>query len=193
MPHASPIELAFQPLTLDRWPDLELLFGPRGACGGCWCMVWRMRRADFAAHKGEGNREALRAIVASGEEPGVLAYAGEAPIAWVAVAPREAYPALDRSRVLARIDDLPVWSISCIFVARRYRRHGITPRLLEAACRHAASHGATIVEGYPVESRTPDMPAPFVWTGIASSFRQAGFIEVARRSASRPIMRRVVC
>jgi GNAT superfamily N-acetyltransferase len=185
-----PIDLTFAPLTPERWADLETLFGPRGACGGCWCMVWRLGRSEWERGKGEGNRHAFKGVVDAGERPGVIAYAGGVPAGWCAVAPRDTYPALSRSLILKPVDDSPVWSISCLFVARSYRRQGLTTHLLVAAFTFAVSRGATIVEGYPVEPRGPDMPAAFAWTGIASAFRDAGFVEVARRSESRPIMRR---
>jgi GNAT superfamily N-acetyltransferase len=181
--------LVIQPATAAHWLDLESLFGERGACGGCWCMVWRLKRSEFERQKGAENRRALKAIVDSGAEPGLLGYLDSRPVAWCAVAPRERFPALDRSRVLQRVDDQPVWSVTCLFVAPPYRRRGLTIQLLRAAVRHAARHGATIVEGYPVEPRSAHMPAVFAWTGLPSAFRQAGFSEVLRRSPTRPIMR----
>jgi GNAT superfamily N-acetyltransferase len=187
-PHQLP-ELAFHPLAADRWPDLERLFGARGACGGCWCMYWRLPRPLYEQGKGEGNRTAFRTLIEAGDEPGVLAYHGDDPIAWCAVAPRDAYGGLARSRILKPVDDRPVWSISCFFVARRYRRHGVTVPLLTAAVAFAAERGARIVEGYPIEPRQPTVPDAFAWYGIASTFRRAGFTEVARRSKGRPIMR----
>ena len=152
-------------------------------------MAWRLARSEFQRGKGEANRKAFRAVVRSGAEPGVLAYAGEEAVAWCAVAPRAAYPALGRSRILAPVDDTPVWSVSCFFVERAWRRSGVTVALIRAATDHAASHGARVVEAYPVEPYAPAIPAPFAWTGIASAFRKAGFTEVARRSRTRPIMR----
>jgi GNAT superfamily N-acetyltransferase len=184
------MELTFHPLTPERWPDLEKLFGERGACGGCWCMAWRLRRADFERGKGAANRRALQTLVADNARPGVLAYAGAEPVGWCAVAPREVYVTLGRSRVLASVDDRPVWSISCLFIARPYRRRGVSVRLIDAAVRFAREQGAQVVEGYPVEPYRADMPAAFAWTGLASAFRQAGFTEVLRRSQGRPIMRR---
>lgn len=178
-----------EPLTPGRWDDFVELFGARGACGGCWCMWWRRRRADFERGKGAGNRRAMRAIVARGEMPGLIAYAGGVPVAWCSVAPRESFPVLDRSRVLRRVDDLPVWSIVCFFVSRPWRRRGLAAKLIEAAIRHAARRGAGIVEAYPVDPRSGAMPDAFAWTGFASSFAAAGFVEVARRSPGRPIMR----
>jgi len=83
-----------------------------------------------------------------------------------------------------------VWSVSCLFVARPYRRRGVSVLLLKAAASRVRRRGGRIVEGYPVEPRQDKVPDPFVWTGLASAFRRAGFREVARRSKSRPIMRR---
>ena len=81
-------DLIFAPLTPERWDDFEDLFGPRGAIGGCWCMWWRMKRSEFERHQGNDNRMAMRAIVLSGEVPGILAYQKEKAIGWCSVAPR---------------------------------------------------------------------------------------------------------
>jgi GNAT superfamily N-acetyltransferase len=185
----SKLSLTFEPLTVERWSDLEKLFGERGACGGCWCMSWRSHRAQFEARKGARNKAALRKIVEHGPPPGVLIYSGTEPVGWCAVAPREVHARLENSRILARVDDQPVWSITCFFVKRTFRRVGVSVLLLKAAAAHSAVHGARIVEGYPVEPRKDPMPDVFAWTGIASAFRRAGFKEVARRSEGRPIMR----
>lgn len=181
--------LEFRPLTPKRWADLEKLFGERGACGGCWCMWWRLRRAEFERQKGEGNRQALKAIVDAGEVPGLLAYADGEPVAWCAVAPREAFPALERSRTLRRVNDEPVWSVVCFFVAKRFRRQGLTVRLLRAAVEYVRARGGRVVEGYPVEPGKGRVPAVSAYTGLVSAFCRAGFVEVLRRSATRPIMR----
>lgn len=183
------LNLTFHPATPSRWSDLEALFGERGACGGCWCMFWRLPRKEFDAGKGAANKRALKGIVASGREPGIIGYLNDEPIAWCAVAPREDYIALERSRILKPVDDQPVWSVSCLFIKKPYRRQGVSALSLRAAVAFAASHGASIVEGYPVEPSMNTIPDPFLWHGIASAFLAAGFKEVARRSNSRPIMR----
>ncbi len=186
------IDLTFHPLTPERWPDLEALFGPRGASGGCWCMWWRLKRSVFDQQKGESNRQAFRSLVEVGPPPGILAYAGEKPVGWCAISPRQDYPGLERSRILQPVDDQPVWSVVCFFVARGYRRKGITVGLLRAAVEHARQRGARIVEGYPSDPKEGGHPDPFVYTGVTTAFQRAGFVEVMRRSEHRPIMRYVI-
>jgi GNAT superfamily N-acetyltransferase len=179
------------PLTPARWPDLVKLFGPRGACAGCWCMWWRLPRPEFDAGGRDGNRRGLERYTRAGHVPGLLAYEAGEPVGWVAIEPREAYSRLDRSRTLARVDDLPVWSITCFFVARERRGEGLTRALIEAALRHAKTGGARLVEAYPVDHRK-EVGDASVYTGAASTFRALGFEEVARRTPTRPIVRRAV-
>ncbi|MCJ7423618.1 GNAT family N-acetyltransferase [Candidatus Bathyarchaeota archaeon] len=186
------VNLQFYPLTKQRWNDLERLFGKRGACGGCWCMLWRLRRSEFAKQKGEGNRMALKEIVDSGEIPGILAYVNGEPIGWCAVAPREMFPTLERSQVLKRVDDKQVWSVVCFYIAKQFRHKGITVHLLRTAIEHIRKRGGKIVEGYPIEPKKGKFPDVFAYTGLASAFHKVGFLEVARRSETRPIMRYII-
>jgi len=186
---ASLPALEFYPLTSERWHDLEALFGEHGAYGGCWCMWWRLTRLQFEKQEGERNKKALKAIVDSGQIPGLLAYANGEPIAWCSVGPRETYPVLERSRMLRRIDDEPVWSIVCFFVAKPFRHQGLMVQLLRAAVDYARERGAKIVEGYPVEPKGTRLSGSEGFMGVVSAFRKAGFVDVLRRSENRPIMR----
>ena len=182
--------LKFQPLTPSRWRDLEELFGLRGACGGCWCMWWRLERARFNRQRGPGNKRALKRIVKNGPPPGLLAYAGKQPVGWCALGPRPSYSALERSRTLKPVDEKPAWSVVCFFVTKPFRGRGLSVKLLRAAADYARRKGARILEGYPVDPRSGRWADPFVYTGTVSVFRRAGFREVARRSATRPLVRR---
>jgi GNAT superfamily N-acetyltransferase len=155
-------------------------------------MWWRLSRSQFIQQKGEGNRRALKSIVDSGNMPGILAYSEDQPIGWCAVAPRETYPTLERSRLLKRVDDKPVWSVVCFFIAKKFRRKGLTVKLLNAAIDYVRKRGGKIVEGYPVEPKKGQTPDPFAYTGVASAFLKAGFVEILRRSETRSIMRYVI-
>jgi len=184
------MELSFKPLTIYQWGDFVSLFGERGACGGCWCMLWRLTKKQFELQKGEGNKRAMKAIVDSGEVPGILAYHNTETIGWCAIALRSFYSALSRSRILQPIDDRTCWSIACLFIEKPYRKKGVSIELLRAACEYAKSQGAELVEGYPVEPKSgKDIPAAFAWTGLPKAFIRAGFKEIVRRSPTRPIMR----
>jgi len=152
-------------------------------------MFWRLPRSRFESQKGDANRRAFKRLVATGATPGILACLDGQPVGWCALGPRHAYPVLGRSRTLKPIDERPVWSVTCLFVARPHRRRGVTVELLRAAAEHAARRGASTLEGYPVEPRSGRLPDAFAWTGLPSAFRKAGFEEVARRSPTRPIMR----
>lgn len=154
-------------------------------------MTWRVPRKQFVAQRGEQNRTMLLGIVREGCEPGILAYHDGRPIGWCAIAPRQVYVSLARSRVLAPIDDSPVWSVSCLFVIKPYRRKGVSVALIRAAVKFAGRRGAKIVEAYPQDLSNGVLPDAFVWTGIGSAFHRAGFREVARRSPKRPIMRKL--
>lgn len=189
---SSDAALGIRPLTPDRWSDLEELFGDRGACGGCWCMWWRLAGKEFDAGKGEGNRRAMRGIVDSGRVPGILAYRDGRPVGWCSVAPRNEFPRLSRSRLLRPVDEQEVWSVVCLFVARAARRSGVAVYLLEGAVEYVQRRGGRIVEGYAVEPRKDRVPDVFAYHGPASAFLAAGFEEVDRRSPTRPIMRRVI-
>lgn len=182
------VPITFRAVTPSRWPDLERLFGANGACGGCWCMFWKQTAAEYRDGKGAANRRALRRLVRRGARPGILAYAGPEPVAWVALEPRARYPRLAASRTLAPVDGQPVWSAPCFFVARRWRGRGLVAELLRAAAAEAARRGARVLEGYPVDTNRP-LAGPWLYPGPFSTFARLGFREVARRSRTRPVVR----
>ncbi len=185
--------LAIHPATIERWDDVVKLFGPRGACAGCWCQWGRKSSAEYKRDSGDANRRSLRKLIASGAPVGLLAYLDGEPVGWCAVAPRADLVRLAGSRVLAPVDDRPVWSASCFFVAKTARRQGVTVALLRAAAEYAAKHGARVLEGYPLDlAAGTSTAAAFAWWGLAPAFQRAGFREVARRSPTRPIMRKTL-
>jgi len=181
-------QLSFKPLKRNLWTDFEELFGPKGACAGCWCMFWKLRGKAYDEARGYETRQMHKSLVDAGASTGLLAYLNGEVVGWIAVEPREAYLKLAHSRTLKPVDDQAVWSVTCFFVAKNARRKGITVELLKAAVEHVRKQGGRIVEGYPVDAQK-DMPAPFIYTGTTSAFRQAGFTEVVRRSPTRPIFR----
>lgn len=192
MTDGKPDDLAFHPLTPERWPDLERLFGPQGAYGGCWCMFWRISRSEFSRNQGEGNKQALRKIVAEGRVPGLLAYTGQKPVGWISVAPRDEFASLNRSPVLRRLDDKPVWSVVCLFVARDRRGQGLPQALIQAAIDYVAQQGGKMLEAYPTVPDDRELAPVSSYMGIPTMFERAGFVQCASPSKSKAIMRYVI-
>ena len=179
-------DLQFHPVTPDRLADLKRFSAEYGKFGYCSCMRWRLTSAEYRRSSKAERADALFARVIDGEASGILAYDNELPVGWCSVAPRQSYSALERYRALPRIDSEPVWSVVCFFVSSHYRRQGLTLSLLEAAVDYAASEGALIVEGYPVE---PDAPS-YTYMGSPNTFLRAGFQDVTPAGQKRVIMRR---
>src|SRR5690349_6135378 len=146
------LDLSFHPLTQKIWRDFEMLFGLNGACGGCWCMYWKLRGKEYSENTGDSARQIQKSIVDDGVSPGLVAYSDGYPIGWIAVEPRSAYPKLAHSRNLKPVDDQDVWSVTCFFVEKKHRRSGVTVELLRAAIQHVRAHGGKIVEGYPIDA-----------------------------------------
>jgi hypothetical protein len=119
-------QLTYKPVTPAEWPDFVHLFEEYGPQNGCWCMYWRIRRSECQHQYGEDNKLAFSQIVEAGPVPGILVYHQGQSIGGCSIAPPEAFGGLDRSLMLKRVDDLPVWSSVCFFVSKPYRRWGLT-------------------------------------------------------------------
>ena len=179
------MKLTIRPLTPDLWPAFEDLFGKNGACYGCWCMYGRIGSA-YRRRPREENKARFREIVERGPPPGLLAFEEDLAVGWCQVTPRDCVPWLDRLWRLARVDDLPVWSLSCFYIRIGYRRKGVCTALIAAALEAAREAKAPALEAYPFDAEVSPSASG---TGYASTFARAGFKIVASRAPARPIMR----
>ena len=178
-------KLVVKPLTSRLWPAFADLLDQGGPAGRCWCMAPRIG-ADWRRRPPEANRDDLCALVAEGPPPGLLAFQGVSAVGWCQITPRERVPAIERSWRTRRVDDVPVWVISCFYVRKGHRRQGVTAALIDGALDFARSRGAPAVEAYPLDGAVSPSATS---TGYVSTFAAAGFVEVARRSPEKPIMR----
>ena len=189
--------LDIQPLTRKRWKDLETLFNRPGGSQvrGCWCMYYR-RSGKTPKPAGtmtyaERNKCDLKAVVDNGAVPGLIGYRNGEPVAWVSLGPREDYRKLERSPVMKPVDDIPVWSVICFYTAKHARGQGVSAQMLAGAADYARAQGATLLEAYPVDK--PERGAPdSMWFGAKAMYDRAGYKEVARRKATRPIVRKAL-
>jgi len=183
-------QLTVEPVTINNWHKFVKLFGEKGACGNCWCMYYRLSKADFQKGKAyEGNKKAIREIIWKGKPVGLVALLKDKPIAWCAFAPREDFIKLEKSRIHKRIDNKDVWSIPCLFIDKHYRRSGVSVHLLKGAIKYAKEIGIKIIEAYPAITTQDKIPDAFAWVGLYKSFERAGFKIVDRKSKNRPMVR----
>ncbi len=182
--------LTFAPLSPDNWGAFVSLFGERGACGQCWCMSFRLKKADFEEGKSQGgNKAAMKDLVWSGKPAGILCFYEDQAIAWCAFAPRQDFLKIENSRVHKRIDQQEVWSVPCTFIDKRFRRLGLSVALLEGVIAYARQQGISIVEAYPTIPTRDKLPDVFAWIGLYKSFERAGFEIADHTSKSRPMVR----
>ena len=181
--------LTFKPLTPDLMDDLKIVL--RGSWGSsCWCMFPRVSGAQWNKLPGEGSganrrRIAMENLARRPIAPGLLAYRGEQPVGWAAIAPREELTRVERSRATPRVDQEEVWVIPCVTVHTEARGQGVAVALVRAAAQYAFENGAPAVEAYPRAGaqRTGD---DNIFFGTEPIFERAGFQVVRGPIPTRP-------
>ncbi len=187
---AKPVRIRVRPLARADWPVIEELFGANGACGGCWCMTWRVPQGGklWESVKGEPNRRAFRQLVTRGAVHGVLAFAGDEPVGWCCIGPRRDFPRLTRIKALQTDWDEHTWSVTCFFIRSQWRQRGVATAMLRRAVRLAREKGARRLEGYPVRPYGKgNIPAAFAWTGIPVLFARQRFVNITVEGSSRDV------
>jgi GNAT superfamily N-acetyltransferase len=183
-------ELTIHPASADRWADLVAIVDSAYNSRSCYCAYWYRPNADYKAGWGRDNDKTLHELVRHGDEPGIIAYIGGKPAAWVSVAPRGNFDRLNRSRNFAPLDDKDVWAVNCFVVAKEFRRQGLVTQLAAAAADFAISRGADGAEAYPIVPSPKSAPAD-LYVGTERAFLDAGYVEVARPLPRRPVMRKM--
>jgi predicted GNAT family acetyltransferase len=182
------------PLTADRWGDFEQVFGPQGACYGCWCTYFRITTDQRKLMDGDAKKAFMRARVDRGPPPGLLGYLEGSPVAWVQVGPRAELPQWNSPKTVSRpldpgdAEDPAVWAVSCFFMLSKQRGRGLSHRMLSEAIVFAENNDARVLEACPID-RTKQSKSVGLYVGSTRIFEAAGFSEVARRKDGRPLMR----
>jgi len=185
-------DIRFEELRPDLWPAVERLFGPNGACGGCWCMWWRAESHKvWNEIKGAGAKKALKNLIQNGMAHGILAFAEDEPVGWCSFGPRTDFPSLERVKAYRRGDASAVWSIICFFIHRKWRGQGLSRGLLNAAVESMQRRGVKTVEAYPTTTTKSGrkLSASLAWTGPQKIFEELGFKTVQSTNSLKPLMR----
>lgn len=183
-----------EPLTPGRWDDFAELFGPSGACYGCWCTYFRLKPKEREAIPKEDRKALMQARVKAGPAPGLLAYSGEAPVGWMQIGPRADVPEWNNAgRVSAPLEDAPVsdsgaWAISCFFFKSSERGKGLSHAMVRAGIDFSRKNRARVLEVCPMD-QAKQAKSVGLFVGSTRVFQKAGFREVALRKAGRPLMR----
>ncbi|MFD7320761.1 GNAT family N-acetyltransferase [Streptomyces sp. NPDC059875] len=159
--------------------DVRALVGPKSPeANVCWCLSYRIPSKLNNALHGPARGEYVAELCRGATPPGVVAYDGDEPVGWAAVAPRSD-TSFARSRKIPHVDDLPVWSLWCIRVRPGHRKQGISHALIAGAVEFARAHGAPAVEAYPLDSGDAKVDMTMAYAGIRKNFERAGFVRAA--------------
>ena len=185
-------QIKLEPLTKTNWKAFEELMGEKGGCGHCWCMLFRLPYKEFQSNNPDGNKKLMKGIVSSSKPTGLIATYENEAIGWMALAPREDYIKIENARSLKRIDDKPVWSITCLFIKKEFRRMGVSQIMIKGAIEYAQKNNIRILEAYPVIPYDEKVPPPFLWVGVLSTFTRNGFKIVRQNGKSKAMVRKEV-
>ncbi|SFS18216.1 Acetyltransferase (GNAT) family protein [Agrococcus baldri] len=192
-------ELRIVPANRASPADLDAIFGSRGNGSRCRCQRYRLERGEtFAGTPVEERATRLRDQTSAGEPDasattGLVAYLGQLPVGWAAVAPRSEHQGLVREFTVPWKDrdehsaDASVWAITCLFVRAGHRRSGISRELAAAAVAFARERGARAVEAYPIT--TTAVIEEELHVGTLPTFEAAGLTEVSHPTKRRKVLR----
>jgi hypothetical protein len=190
-------DVRIEPLAPALWPQFETLFGPSGACYGCWCTAFRLRPKIRHEFTGDDKRGVMRQRVVAGPPPGLLALRGETAIGWMQIGPRADVPEWNNpGRSSTPLEDGPaddpgVWAVSCFFFTSKERGNGLSHLILAAGIDHARSNGARFLEASPMD-RAKQSKSIGLFVGSTRVFEKAGFTTLVTRKEGRPLMRLVL-
>ncbi|MGE5106023.1 MAG: GNAT family N-acetyltransferase [Sphingobacteriales bacterium] len=182
-------ELNFELLSSSNWKEYEELMGEKGGCGNCWCMLFRLPYKEFQNNKPGGNKKLMKQLVKKNQQVGLIASVDKEPVGWIALAPREDYIKIENSRAFKRIDEKRVWSITCFFIKKEFRKMGLSKQLIKGAINFAKKKKIKVLEAYPAIPYAEKVPPPFLWVGILSAFTDCGFKVVQQNGKSRAMVR----
>ncbi|MGA9596528.1 MAG: GNAT family N-acetyltransferase [Acidimicrobiia bacterium] len=179
-----------KPLGPDTWDAFAALVERHnGVWGGCWCTFFHATSPDTP----EGNRSIKQGLVSAGEAHAALVFDGDRAVAWCQYGPADELPNVQHNKqYLAELDIVPDYRITCFFVDRDYRRHGMARVALDGALQLIAQAGGGVVESYPQDTDGKKTSASFLYNATRSMFEQAGFTYTRSKGKNHSVMRKTV-
>lgn len=185
---SAPSRFTFADAGPEHGPGLEALFEAAGS--PCYCRYWHFTGDKNAwlercyVHTGDNRAELAAALAARSEQArGVVASRDDgAVVGWIKAAPAEVMGKLYDQRLYRKLpcfqgDRSGVLTIGCLLVRPDARHQGLARALVAAVVERATAWGARALEAFPRRPREA-VSDEELWTGPASAFFAAGFVEV---------------
>jgi GNAT superfamily N-acetyltransferase len=171
--------IIIKPVDRNNWIDFESLFQSKGGPSYCWCMVWRMTKDELKQNNPACRKEFIKQRVWLNTPIGILGYFKNEAIAWCSIAPKETHQRLGGDENLKNI-----WSITCFYIKKEYRKKGLMKFLIKSAENYAKENGAEYIEAYPVEENSPS----YKFMGFVKTFEEMEFKFVKMAGTRRHVM-----
>lgn len=173
-----------RPLSTESWPAFDALVQRHnGIFGGCWC-TWFHPNDPDRGPGAEGSRAMKKQYVERSLARAALVMDGQEAIAWAEFGTPEELPNIHhRKQYDAEKDADPDYRITCVFVDKRHRRHGITETAIRGALDLIAADGGGVVEAYPhdLTHQSKKMSSSFLYNGTRGLYERLGFIYLRLR------------
>jgi GNAT superfamily N-acetyltransferase len=166
-------------LDASTWPDFAgLVEANNGVWGGCWCMWYHPQDSSVDASVAS-KRQAKERLVREGKAHAALVFEGTACIGWCQFGSPQELPRIHNSRAYFAVDPaLPDWRITCFFVGKGHRGHGVAYAALKGAIEQIRALGGGRVEGYPEDIAGRKASPAFLFNGALTTFERLGFERV---------------
>jgi GNAT superfamily N-acetyltransferase len=185
------MSFTIRPLDATTWESFaELVERNNGVYGGCWCIAYHPeagdRKLNYRAVKEQRVRtDRAHAALVFDED-------GRAQ-GWCQFGSPEELPGIKHRREYDKTPPpLPDWRITCIFVDKRHRGHGVARAALAGALTEIAVLGGGSVEAISEITAGREAHGRFLFTATAELLEQFGFCPIRQVGKHAWIMRRAV-
>jgi GNAT superfamily N-acetyltransferase len=174
MEKGSTMSYTTQPLNAATWDAFaELVERNNGVFGGCWCIGYHPE----CGQKGISYRTVKEDRVRTDRAHAALVLDEDgAAQGWCQYGSPEELPNIKHKREYVKdAPPRPDWRITCFFVDKRHRGHGIARAALEGALEQIARAGGGLVEAIPEVTTGREAPGRFLFSATVELFEQYGF------------------
>jgi GNAT superfamily N-acetyltransferase len=182
-------ELTVTALTPQTWDAYaRMMERHNGVFGGCWCTYFHTMAGE-KTYDAADNRVLKQRLVEGGRAHAALVMDGDEAVAWAQFGSPDELPNIyHRKEYDLAGDALPDYRVTCIFVDKRHRRHGVTETALRGALDLIRQAGGGVVEGYPHDT-SDGRKVSVLYDGTRALYERVGFTYVRPKGLRNCVMR----